>query len=266
MFQRFYVLLISHFYNEEFLLPYWVKHHKPMFDHAVLIDYGSTDRSIEIIKDLAPDWEIRQTGNQFFEEPAIGNEVQKVEEEVGNEWKIVLNTTEFLLCPNLRAYAAEVNRPIRTNGVIIVDHPDERSIVTDEPLILQKKFGYMESDVIKKVSTTGIPKVSRSRLLHNHPHGQYTYGRHTNKITDEIDPEFLLCWFGWSPFDYVKDRKLQIQCKVSDKQKSVKQWAEVYCINSERIEAMYKEEHIRSYNLLDNKIYKAAYNVYKEFI
>src|SRR6516164_5807036 len=50
--------LISHFWNEEFLLPYWLRHHLPLFDHGVLIDYTSTDRSVEIIHELAPHWEV----------------------------------------------------------------------------------------------------------------------------------------------------------------------------------------------------------------
>jgi FkbM family methyltransferase len=37
--------LIGHFRNEEYLLPWWLRHHVPMFDHGVLIDYSSTDAS-----------------------------------------------------------------------------------------------------------------------------------------------------------------------------------------------------------------------------
>ena len=48
------VILISHFFNEEFLLPYWIQQHAPMFDMAILLDYNSTDRSLEIIRREAP--------------------------------------------------------------------------------------------------------------------------------------------------------------------------------------------------------------------
>ena len=30
------------FYNEEYLLPWWLMHHKQYFDHGVLINYAST--------------------------------------------------------------------------------------------------------------------------------------------------------------------------------------------------------------------------------
>ncbi len=35
--------LFSHIKNEEDLLPQWLNHHKHMFDHGVIIDFGSTD-------------------------------------------------------------------------------------------------------------------------------------------------------------------------------------------------------------------------------
>lgn len=46
------VILLSNIYNEEYLLPFWCTHHKSMFDHAVIVDYGSTDKSIDIIKEI----------------------------------------------------------------------------------------------------------------------------------------------------------------------------------------------------------------------
>ena len=46
--------VISHFYNEEYLLPWWLMHHTKIFDHGILINRGSTDRSVEICKLFAP--------------------------------------------------------------------------------------------------------------------------------------------------------------------------------------------------------------------
>jgi hypothetical protein len=42
------VILLSHFFNEHFLLPYWIQNHAPLFDAAVLVDYGSTDDSVSL--------------------------------------------------------------------------------------------------------------------------------------------------------------------------------------------------------------------------
>ena len=257
-------VLISHFYNEEFLLPHWIKHHKPMFDHVVMIDYDSTDHSVAIIKELAPEWEIRTSRNQFFEEPYIGLEVQAVEREFTG-WKMVLNTTEFLFHPNIHEYTKQLDekgkRGITTTGVIMVDRPQERSLVI-EPLCLTKNFGYMEHDLPFQ-PYSGCAGMSRSRLIHNHPCGLYLDGRHRNGITNETDAQLLLLWFGWSPFDFVKKRRLQIQTKFSTFTNFQHKVSSVYVIDEETLEQRFVEENSRSYNLFASPIYTAAYNRFR---
>jgi hypothetical protein len=258
--------VITHFYNEEFLLPFWLKHHVPLFDHGIMIDYGSTDRSVEIIRELAPNWEIRPTKNEFFVEPEIGQEVMAIEEGIKG-WKVVLNITEFILHPDLRAYTSKLNKPgICTTGVIMVDKKSERGQFDPEKLLIaQKNWGYFETDVLKQVSTTGFKSLSRSRLLHQQPRGKYNMGRHRNGITREQDPNLFLCWFGWSPFTQeVKDRKKQIQTKAPERQKKRKLWAKCYVVNDNQLEDMYLQEEARSYNLLDNAQYAAALQRFKD--
>ena len=31
-------VVVSHFFNEAYLLPWWLRHHRDVFDHGVLID------------------------------------------------------------------------------------------------------------------------------------------------------------------------------------------------------------------------------------
>ena len=58
--------VLTHFYNEEYLLPWWLDHHKKYFDHGILIDYASTDKSVEIIKEICPTWTEVKSKNEFF--------------------------------------------------------------------------------------------------------------------------------------------------------------------------------------------------------
>ena len=46
--------LLTNIFNEEYLLPFWLNHHKNMFDEIIIIDYNSTDKSIEICKSICP--------------------------------------------------------------------------------------------------------------------------------------------------------------------------------------------------------------------
>ncbi|WP_162177859.1 glycosyltransferase family 2 protein, partial [Bacillus gaemokensis] len=91
--------LISHFYNEEYLLPWWLMHHTKLFDHGILINRGSTDRSVEICRQFAPHWEVRNSKVPEFDAILVDQEVMEIETEVTG-WKMVLNTTEFLCCFN----------------------------------------------------------------------------------------------------------------------------------------------------------------------
>jgi hypothetical protein len=95
------ITVISHIYNEEYLLPFWLEYHSKIFNHGIIIDYCSTDNSVNIIKKFCPTWEIITTRN--IKDGAVNFEAQLVDDEVNDierrisGFKICLNTTEFLL-------------------------------------------------------------------------------------------------------------------------------------------------------------------------
>src|SRR5688572_9724126 len=96
--------LISHFYNEEFLLPFWILHHSNIVDHAILIDSNATDNSRRIIQELAPKhWEVRNSRNNDFDASICDQQVMDIERGITG-WKVVLNTTEFLFHPRPKEY------------------------------------------------------------------------------------------------------------------------------------------------------------------
>jgi hypothetical protein len=85
-----------HFYNEEYLLPYWLNHHKKIFDYGVMINYSSTDRSVEIIKEICPHWDIVDSRNKDFGVTGLDQEL--MEYEAGFDgWRCSLSVTEFLV-------------------------------------------------------------------------------------------------------------------------------------------------------------------------
>lgn len=197
--------LISHFYNEEFLLPFWLKHHAKLFDHGIMIDYDSTDNSVDIIKHYVPHWEIRRSKNDEFHAQKVDQEIMDIESELSG-WKMCLNTTEFLLLKNLPEYISTLKHlAVRTTGVVIVDTLKEKYIPIDpnKQIYLQRFHGYLESD---------LNQHSRSRFLHRAEHGFYMMGRHHSyKLPATQDNTLFLAWFGWSPIDVFIRRKLQIQ-------------------------------------------------------
>lgn len=207
-------LLTAHFYNEEFLLPYWIKHHVNMFDDVVMIDYASTDSSVEIIKQLAPHWQIRKSRNRYFEPGPVDVEVMDIEEEFDNYWKMSLNITEFILMPelNLKKLISGVlethpeTRCISSTGVLMIDSDEhvDKPVDVNVPLYVQRHYGSVENGN------------NRCRILHNMPNGQYTTGRHNTSLTKHIvENQFYCMWYGWSPYcEESRKRKMQIQYKM----------------------------------------------------
>ena len=71
--------LISHVFNEEYLLPFWLTHHKQLFDEIIIVDYNSTDKSIEICKSICPNCIIKKTRNCNFEAEKVDNEIMDID-------------------------------------------------------------------------------------------------------------------------------------------------------------------------------------------
>lgn len=199
--------ILTHFYNEEYLLPWWLEHHKERFDWGVCINYASTDRSVEIIKDICPKWLVVDSVNSMFDAKLCDEEVVKYEQQIPG-WKVTLNVTEFLVGD----YSVLNDTPdqeliVPCNVMVDVEEDVEPDINTS--LLDQKHYGIYFSD------TDSV--LRRPRCIHNKKQVQYPLGRHYEKHNCE---DLQVCWYGWSPFnDKVKERKLQIQNKIPQSDK-----------------------------------------------
>lgn len=266
--------LISHFYNEEFLLPFWIKHHKKLFGDAIMIDYKSTDNSVAIIKELAPDWKIITTRNEYFNGADIDSEVMDIESTVSG-WKVCLNTTEFLLCPNLEDYLNDFeiqypNLGVRTTAIYMVDPPEleNENVDTNKLLISQKHWGYFEDEQSSPMiwcPTTNhtVRPPRKSRLIHNKSHGAYQVGRHDTNHSCHKDPNLYLCWFNWSPYKYISKRKINIYNKTSPNEQ--RQGLGLWLINDEETFLKQSRFHaLRAENLMERQSYREAVRLFEE--
>ncbi|MCG6872993.1 MAG: glycosyltransferase family 2 protein [Gammaproteobacteria bacterium] len=213
--------VISHFWNNRWILEHWLRHHRRLFDHGILIDHGASDGSAELIRDLAPGWEIRPTWlcREHYLSAQADQEVMSVERELEG-WKMVLNVTEFLVIADLHAYVAALPdwvKGVTTNGVVLVDRPEQvGQVVTRIPFFLERTYGYFEYELGKRPSDYGFPAVWRSRLLHRHHHGDYEVGRHVSAAPHVFDPALYLAWAGWAPFADIRAMKMSVQARIPD--------------------------------------------------
>ena len=195
------MVIVSHFYNEEYLLPWWLEHHKKIFDHGILINHQSTDKSVDIIKKICPTWEIRETKLSEWYTADDDRELMEAERDCEG-YKMILPTTEFLI----RTNPGELNQDPRCYAIpmfILVDNDPDNRPVYNKPLIEQKTNGYWSTK-------------NRFRFLHNHKDGTYTgLGIHHTKHKIVRTNKFIILKAAFSPWtpELIK-RKLNTKARA----------------------------------------------------
>lgn len=211
--------IICHLFNEEYLLPWWLKHHTKIAKNGILINYASTDRSVDICRQLAPHWTVVDSRNEFFSAREADNEVMDWELSTTG-WKLALNVTEFLYITNSQVqtiFSSAPREAYALRGVVMATaagRSDDHGSYC-KPITSQFRTGLDESIFSKVVHRM----MMRNRILHSHNTGKYYTGRHFSEHeTKVLDDSPLIIWYGYSPWNrHTLDRKLQIQNRIPAK-------------------------------------------------
>ena len=194
--------VICHFYNEELLLPWWLKHHSKIFDHGIMIDYQSTDRSVALIKEICPHWAIIDSRNpNFVNSSAIDQEVMDIEKVLGG-WRMCLNVTEFLYgnIDHLKSYTENPNPTqyfIGNYVFVDMENVDKGQTILDlnYPLWKQRYWGYDDFENTGKSRGSIMSRMHRS--LHNYP-VVYEGGRHWGDGRAKSFDDLVIFYYGWA--------------------------------------------------------------------
>jgi hypothetical protein len=202
--------LLTHIFNEEYLLPFWLNHHKNMFDNLIVIDYNSSDKSLEICKNIWPECTIIKTRNKCFDSLEVDIEIMDIENSIEGI-KIVLNTTEFVVCEtsiidifsdNITpiSYAINCVSPYSINSYNINNNDELFKNLLDDDVVYQND--------------------RCTRQIHNFNHGRYTVGRHNTYNNCIPTNKAHIIWLGFFPMnDNLLKRKLQIQQNIPQSDK-----------------------------------------------
>ena len=218
------ITVISHIFNEEYLLPFWLEYHSLICDNGIIIDYCCTDNSINIIKKFCPHWKIIKTrninldGSPNFDAALVDLEVMDIEKTVSG-FKIVLNVTEWLL------FSDSSQNIMNSLNPTICYHIEPYSCINPT----QDIYPLSCIDFLKKI-TKIIKLTDRGfRMFHNKPALDYSHGRHyrmsalpssTRNVDaditqNQIATNMCILWTGYYPFNQsVIHRKLQIQKNI----------------------------------------------------
>lgn len=198
--------LLTNVFNEEYLLPFWLNHHKNMFDDIIIIDYNSTDNSMQICKSICPECKIITTRNERFKCKEIDEEFMDIENGIEGI-KIVLNTTEFLFCEtSIKDIFIDDKNPIAYAINVITPYSINNYNVTNKYELFNNLFN---NDVVYH-NNRGL------RYLHTHSNGNYIIGRHHTNNHYVLTNKAHIIWFGYYPMnDNLLKRKLQIAANMT---------------------------------------------------
>jgi hypothetical protein len=227
------ITLITNIYNEEYLLPFWLNYHRKIFDHGIIIDYDSTDSSVEIVKKMCPTWEIRRTknivnGKALFETFRIEDECNEVESSVKQGYKIYLNTTEWLVLKKPLREILDFERKLNCYllNVYLPLYDNDNFYPTNTKDFIEK----FDSKIVPAKEVRGF------RFMFNRPIGCYYLGRHNTYIKTDYPPDYktvssldrigmCIFWCGYYPINNeIWKRKLQIKnnmCKEIECQPNI---------------------------------------------
>ena len=208
-------VVICNIRNEEYLLQWWLPQHKDKFDHGVFIDYHSTDRSRELIKDICPTWEIETSTQPEFEAFANDRQFMSIEHRVFEQnpdaWVLGLNVTETLIGDTSVLDSIQGPTQLFIPCSHMTDSPDNVGQPADPSVPLHKQRTH---GVEYKAYKNGMDSLySRGcRIFHNHPI-EYTLGRHYWE--ENPYDKLAILWWGYSPYTpELLQRKLQIQDNI----------------------------------------------------
>jgi hypothetical protein len=239
--------VLCHILNEEYLLNWWLQHHKNKFDHGIIIDYGSTDKSLDLIKTITPNWQIVRSVNKNFRAQDIDIEVMQYESAIQQRypraWMITLNATEFLIGNTKRLLKSyDAKKPCKIQKLlpcdVMIDTKEQEYTEPDKDISLveQRTFGmpmdYSEDTIYNAYSGARDFQSEKDnvmydnrkmRSMHNFPINYFDTsvwgaGRHYWGTPCE---DFRILWYGYSPFnEKLLKRKLAIQNEIPSEDKA----------------------------------------------
>lgn len=196
-------------YNEEWILPWWLNHHKEIFDHGIIVDYHSTDRSREIVKEICPTWEVRISRNPDYQADNVDAELMDIERSLDG-WRMCLNAPELLI-GDYSTLTNDSNQQLLMPQTLFIDRDYTGPLTYDKPLWEQKKYGISYKNPQNTRHNLYIHRPPRS--IHNMPVVYEAVGRHYYR--PHTTEKLAIFYFGWCPMtdDQLK-RKLQIQTQL----------------------------------------------------
>ena len=216
------VTVLTNIYNEAYILPFWLKYHKNVFDHGIVIDWCSTDNSRDIIRAICPTWEIRQTNNMkdgkpFFETFSADQEIMEIEKTIPG-YKIFLNVTEWLMTTGPIKSLIDFNAINKCYPLHVFSPINSLQGYT--PQNTKEFIACFRNKLVSVITKRYF------RYLFNRSNGEYKGGRHLTNVASDLEsidwnnyqPAMNGMYIVWTAFfpltDQMWQRKLAVKAHM----------------------------------------------------
>jgi glycosyltransferase involved in cell wall biosynthesis len=149
------IAAIAPMYNEEILLPHFLRHYACFCDRIILLDNGSNDRSLEIAK-KHPKVEIRHFTTKGYDEHAVLTLLAKTKKELAAyDWLMFPDIDEFLMTkPPLQErdlLAASTADILVAEGYCLVERAGDPPFDPELPISRQRRWAYWAKSYCKPI-------------------------------------------------------------------------------------------------------------------
>ena len=179
-------------WNNEFILPHFLKHYEKFADRIFIIDDHSTDRTAEIAK-AHPKVEYYEYGFEGLNEAEFNDTFEFFTGNSDADWVMVVDSDEFIEHPDIKNYLANEERwgILQTRGYMMVGKTGKledckaiRMKSWDKPVVFQpgldEKFPVRFGDGRHSIVSPHAVHLSDLKLLHyKYPSREYYLERNT---------------------------------------------------------------------------------------
>lgn len=203
-------LLLSIIWNEEKLIKLFINYYRQVVNKFIFIDYGSTDRTFEIIRNSGIDFEFNtdKWGGEYDER--LTTELKNtfwIKYRNDFDWILIVDIDEFLYYPKglkeLQSEMIEKYNIIRPQGVQMVGD------------------SFPQSDILEIKTGVPDPFYSKCCMFRNWIEPNYNHGCHecnpvpTSDLKYFESPDLKLLHYKYIDIDYQIKRKTETEKRLS---------------------------------------------------
>ena len=232
------ITLYTFLYNEEKILPYFLKHYSQYVNKIIVYDNNSTDSSIQILNDWKKcEIEIReyQTNNQY-DEQSIVDLKNNCWKECESDYVIVCDVDELLYHPDLIGF-------IKKQECVDYYTPTGYHMLSDEiPTDYTKQIYNIVKDGVADNQYNKNILFKRKNIIETNygPGAHASSFKGSTNLINAIPEELKLLHYKWLSPEYVADKHSHYASRTSVHSK-VRGWGVHYLMNRESILNDYKE-------------------------